>query len=174
MLLISKIFLPGSKVRLLDRSGSFRAIKASRFEKRFSLSVPHSGKKKFSVQTLRVLSWLFNVSIETRASMSGVSIFSTKIGFFSKTQYLGFEFFSKNVNVFFYWKECFFFLKSPRLLQKPLVFGNICILLIPNVCFQPFARLLDQLEAKSLDMRTILTKPNQGSLKFICKSFASL
>ena len=85
----------------------------------------------------------------------GWSLFLPKIVFFSKTQYSGFL---KGCKCSFYWKEWVFFLKSPRLLQKPLVFGKICILIIQNVCFQPFARFLDQWEAKSLEMCAILIK----------------
>ena len=36
---------PGSNVRLLDSPASFRAITASRLEKSFSLSFPHSVKE---------------------------------------------------------------------------------------------------------------------------------
>ena len=54
--------------------------------------------------------------------------FFKKIVFF-KTQYSGFEFFSKNANVVFIEKSVCF-LRSPRLLQKNLVFGKICILII--------------------------------------------
>ena len=32
----------------------------------------------------------------------------------------------------------------------------------------------DQYEAKSFEMRAILTRPNQGSLKFICDSYSTL
>ena len=96
--------------------------------------------------------------------------FSPKIGFLKPNIWdLSF---SKNVDVVFIEKSDFF-LKSPCFLQKPLVFEKICILIIQNVCFQPFAGFLDQQEAKSLEMRTILTKPNQGSLKFICDSYST-
>ena len=72
-----------------------------------------------------------------------ISLSASQKSFFSKTQYLGFQFFFKNVIIVFIEKSNFF-LKSPHLLHKPLGLGKICILLIKNVCFQPFARFLDQ------------------------------
>ena len=49
------------------------------------------------------------------------SLYCPKIGFFSKTQYLGFEFFSKNANVVFIDKSEFFS-KRPMFVTKSFSF----------------------------------------------------
>ena len=75
----------------------------------------------------------------------GLYFLSSKIQVFIRTQYSGFEFFSECI-CSFYWKE-WVFSKKPPFVTKTFSFRenvHMYVTIIQNVCFQPFARFLDQ------------------------------
>ena len=93
----------------------------------------------------------------------GLYFFLPKISFFSKNPIFRIWVFFKNaMQCSFYWKEWVFFLITPCLLQKPLVFGKIYILIILKMCFQHFARYVWPIGGKKLGNARNFNKAKSG------------
>ena len=87
----------------------------------------------------------------------------------------GIEVFSKNANVVFIEKSEFFFSKKPLFLTKAFSFQeNLNFDNLKRV-FPAFCTIcMTNRRPKAWKMRAILTRPNLGSLKFICDSYSTL
>ena len=67
-----------------------------------------------------------------------------------------------------------FFSKKPSFVTNSFIFREILHFNYLKRAFPAFCKFFGPIGGQQQEMRAILTKPNQGSLKFICDSYSTL